>query len=75
MVEKGLSQEVSRYHSRKFFFRRVEQFIVFRTPKLGINKSQNVLIRRVWAYPRGLLKIDDLFIIEKGEEENRIWNF
>ena len=39
MVEKGLSQEVSRYHSRKIFFRRVEQFVVFQTPKLGANNS------------------------------------
>lgn len=39
-VEKGLSQEVSRDHSRKiFFFRRVEQFMVFRIPKLGIDNS------------------------------------
>jgi len=37
MVEKGLLQEVSRYHSRKeknFFFRRVEQFIGFRNQNL-----------------------------------------
>ena len=39
VVEKSLSQEVSRYHSRKDFFRRVEQFIVFQTPKLGMNNN------------------------------------
>ena len=40
MVKKGSSQEVSRYHSRKnFFFRRVEQFVMSQTPKLGMNNS------------------------------------
>ena len=35
MVEKGLSQVVSRSHSRKiFFFRRAEQFVVFSLPKI-----------------------------------------
>lgn len=34
MVEKDLSQVVSRGHSRKnFFFRRTEQFVVFSLPK------------------------------------------
>ena len=33
-VEKGLSQEVSRGHSRKIFFRRTEQFVVFSLPKI-----------------------------------------
>ena len=34
MVEKGLSQVVSRSHSRKIFFRRAEQFVVFSLPKI-----------------------------------------
>ena len=33
MVEKGLSQVVSRGHSRNFF-RRAEQFVVFSLPKI-----------------------------------------
>ena len=33
MVEKDLSQVVSRSHSRKIFFRRTEQFVVFSLPK------------------------------------------
>lgn len=33
MVEKDLSQVVSRGHSRKNFFRRIEQFAVFSLPK------------------------------------------
>lgn len=75
-VEKGLSQKVSRDHSRKkFFFRRVEQFMVFRIPKLGINNSQNVLIRKVWTYSKGRLKRDDLFIIKKGEKETEYGTF
>lgn len=74
-VEKGLPQEVSRYHSRKIFFRRVEQFMVFRIPKLGINNSQNVLIRKVWTYSKGKLKNGDLFIIKKGEKETEYGTF
>ena len=74
-VEKGLSQEVSRDHSRKIFFRRVEQFMVFRIPKLGIDNSQNVLIRKVWTYSKGKLKRDDLFIIEKREKETEYGTF
>ena len=34
MVEKDLSQVVSRGHSRKNFFRRTEQFVVFSLPKI-----------------------------------------
>ena len=58
-----------------FFFRRVEQFMVFRIPKLGIDNSQNVLIRKVWTYSKGKLKRDDLFIIEKGEKETEYGTF
>ena len=39
MVEKGLSQVVSRGHSRKIFFRRTEQFVVFSLPKFEIDDS------------------------------------
>lgn len=70
MVEKGLSQEVSRGHSRKIFFRRTEQFVVFSLPIINIDDSQNVLMRRVRAYLGGLLKIDDLSMCDrKGENE------
>ena len=39
MVEKGLSQEVDTIVGKSFFSRRVEQFVVFQTPKLGTNNS------------------------------------
>ena len=57
------------------FFRRVEQFMVFRIPRLGINNNQNVLIRKVWTYSKGKLKRDDLFIIKKGEKETEYGTF
>ena len=54
------------------FFRRVEQFMVFRIPKLGINNSQNVLIRKVWTYSKGKIKKDDLFIIKKEKRKQNM---
>lgn len=72
-VEKGLSQEVSRGHST-VKAGRTEQFVVFSLPKFKTGNSQNVLMRRVWTYSRGLLKIDDLSVCGK-EARKRVWNF
>ena len=72
-VEKGLPQEVSRGHSTAKAGR-TEQFIVFSLPEFKTDNSQNVLMRRVWTYSRGLLKIDDLSVCGK-EARKRVWNF
>ena len=53
---------------------RTEQFVVFSLPKFKTGNSQNVLMRRVWTYSRGLLKIDDLSVCGK-EARKRVWNF
>lgn len=62
-----MPQEVSRGHSTKKLGR-TEQFVVFSLPEFNTDNSQNVLMRRVRTYFRGLLKIDDLSVCGKEEE-------
>ena len=75
MVENGLSQEVSRSHSTVVLISdatgRAEQFVVAKyNANSGQQNSQNVLMGRVAAYLRGLLKIGVWLSTNKEERQS-----